>query len=134
MRSACLLGSDMTTAVKAKAPSWKRAYESGPALYSWRRSVGLNRETFAKLSKVSERTLATYEKHARLPKPIRAQVTEAVRLVKALLDIIPGEELPKWLATPNHAFGDRRPWTLIQRGEGDRVWEMIHQTRQGAFA
>jgi DNA-binding XRE family transcriptional regulator len=124
----------MATTIKAHAPSSTQAYASGPALYSWRRSVGLNRETFAKLTKVSERTLATYEKHERLPAPIRPQVTEAVRLVKALLELIPAGELAKWLATPNAGFGGKRPWTLIERGEGDRVWEMIHQARQGAFA
>ena len=26
------------------------------------------------------------------------------------------------------------PWTLIENGERDVIWEMIHQTRHGAFA
>lgn len=124
----------MPATVKGKPATWNDARTSGTALYSWRRSVGLNRETFAGLSNFSERTLATYEKHKTLPEPVRPQVNEGLRLVRALLEIIPASELRTWLHTPNPGFGGRRPWTLIQNGERDVIWEMIHQTRQGAFA
>ncbi len=114
--------------------TWQRARESGTALFSWRRSVGLNRPTFARLANFSERTLATYERHARFPSGVQARVTEAVRLVQALLEIIPAEELVAWLGAPNPGFDGRKPWTLIENGERDLIWEMIHQTRHGAFA
>jgi len=119
---------------KLKSTSWQNARKSGTALYSWRRSAGLNRETFARLANFSERTLATYEKNEKLPAPIRSQVNEALRLVKALLELIPAKDLPTWLQTPNSGFGGRKPWTLIEAGERDIIWEMIHQTRQGSFA
>lgn len=124
----------MPATAKEKPATWNAARKSGTALYSWRRSVGLNRETFAGLANFSERTLATYEKHKALPAPVRPQVNEGLRLVKALLEIIPADDLRTWLHTPNPGFGGRRPWTLIQNGERDVIWEMIHQTRQGAFA
>jgi len=124
----------MPAMTNAKPATWQHAKGSGTALYSWRRSIGLNRGTFARLANFSERTLATYEKHKQLPPPIRPQVNEAVRLVKALLEIIPLNELPVWLQTPNPGFGGQKPWTLIQKGERDLIWEMIHQTRQGSFA
>lgn len=114
--------------------SWQSAQESGPALFAWRRAAGLNRPTFARLARFSERTLATYERHARLPAAVQAQVTEAVRLVKALLEIIPAGELPAWLQAANPGFDGRSPWALIEAGERDLLWEMIHQTRHGAFA
>src|SRR5688572_25763761 len=124
----------MSTVSNQKVVTLERAQQNGPALFAWRRSVGLNRGTFARLANFSERTLATYEKHSKFPASVRGQVTEAVRLVKALLEIIPSEELSKWMSTPNPGFGGRKPWTLIQAGERDIIWEMIHQTRQGAFA
>jgi DNA-binding transcriptional regulator YiaG len=124
----------MITATTEKPASWKRAQASGTALYSWRRAIGINRETFARLANFSERTLATYEKHSSLPASARPLVTEAVRLVNALLEIIPADELSKWLHTRNPAFDGRKPWELIQKGERDVIWEMIHQTRHGAFA
>ena len=124
----------MPATVKEKPASWETAKKSGTALYSLRRSVGLNRETFAGLANFSERTLATYEKHKTLPKLIRPQVNEGLRLVQALLEIIPASELRTWLNQPNPGFGGQKPWALIQKGERDVIWEMIHQTRQGAFA
>src|SRR5271156_5834299 len=100
--------------LELKAPTtWQQARTSGPALYQWRRSAGLNRETFARLANFSERTLATYEKQKKLPAPIRPHVNEALRLVKALLEIIPAEDFSTWLQTPNPGFGGRKPWTLI---------------------
>jgi DNA-binding XRE family transcriptional regulator len=124
----------MGAVAKERPVSWKRAKESGTALYLLRRSTGLNRETFARIANFSERTLATYEKYRKLPAPVRPQINEALRLVRALMQIIPSDELPKWLHTPNPGFDRKKPWTLIERGERDVLWEMIHQTRQGAFA
>ncbi|CAN5735028.1 hypothetical protein BH11VER1_BH11VER1_08200 [soil metagenome] len=123
----------MRAAVIQKPATWQRAKDSGTALYSWRRSIGLNRSTFARIANFSERTLATYEKQEKFPTTVRPQITEAVRLVKALLEIIPAGELADWLQTANSGFGGRKPWALIEKGERDVIWEMIHQTRQGAF-
>ena len=124
----------MPTTVKAKSSPWQLAKASGPALFAWRRSVGLNRATFAGLANFSERSLATYEKHKHLPKIARPQVTEAVRLVKALQELVPAQDLSEWLRTPNSGFDGRKPWSLIRSGERDVIWSMIHQTQQAAFA
>jgi len=124
----------MPTATKQQPATWTAARKSGTALFRWRRSQGLSRPTFARLAKVSERTLATYEKAKSLPAAIRPQVNEAGRLVMALQEIIPAGELTTWLQTPNPGFGGRRPWTLIKDGERDIIWSMIYQTRLGAFA
>jgi DNA-binding transcriptional regulator YiaG len=126
--------SSMKTTTKSATVTWRRARESGTALYKWRRLVGINRVTFARLANFSERTLATYEKKPTFPAPIRPQVNEAVRLVQALLEIIPADKLKPWLHTANPGFGGRKPWTLIQNGERDIIWQMIHQTRTGTFA
>lgn len=120
--------------VNEQAATYQSAKVSGQALYAWRRSIGLNRETFARLANFSERSLATYEKHKEFPMTIRPQINEAVRLVTALLEIIPADQLADWLHSANPGFGDRKPWTLIEKGERDLLWQMIYQTRQGAFA
>ena len=94
----------------------------------------MNRTTFAWLANISERTLATYEKHPQLSPPTKAQVTEAVRLIKALSELIPVHELAAWLEASNPGFDGRTPKELIEAGEPDLLWEMIYQTRHGAFA
>ena len=95
--------------------------------------MGINRETFARLANCSERTPATYEKQSRLPTSFRPQVNEAIRLVKALLEIIPNEELSHWLQAPNSGFDGQRPSTVVEKGERDLIWEMIHQARHAAL-
>ena len=110
------------------------AKSNGSPLGVWRRQTGLNRQTFARLSHVSERSLATYEKTAQVPDAVRPQVTEARRLVEALQELVPADQLPDWLQSPNPGFGGRTPAQLNDSGERDLLWEMIHQTRHGAFA
>jgi DNA-binding transcriptional regulator YiaG len=124
----------MPATIKAKPVKTQLARRSGPALYQWRRSVGMNRETFAGLANFSERTLATYEKQEDVPAPAQTQLNEAIRLLDALMEIVPPSDLAKWIHAPNPGFGGKTPWTLIRQGERDVIWEMIHQTRQGAFA
>lgn len=125
----------MSVATKEKtAASWQQAQRSGPALYSWRKKFGLSRPTFAWLANVSERTLATYEKLPQFSAPAKVQVTEAIRLIKALSELVPALELTTWLQTPNPGFDGRSPKELIEAGERGLLWEMVHQTRQGTFA
>lgn len=123
----------MATMEKRRATA-SRTITSGPALFRWRKSVGINRPVFAGLANFSERSLASYEADNQLTKPAKAQITEALRLVRALHEIIPAKDLPEWLTTPNKGFGGRKPWDLIRKGERDVIWAMIHQTRQGSFA
>ncbi|MFT5029804.1 MAG: DNA-binding transcriptional regulator YiaG [Candidatus Binatia bacterium] len=119
---------------KKKVVSAKSAAGNGEKLMAWRKGLGINRVTFAKVAHCSERKLATYEKEAELPLPVRRQTTEAVRLLKALGEIITEEELSAWLQKPNRGFGRRAPLAVIEAGETDLLWDMIHQIRQGAFA
>jgi hypothetical protein len=53
------------------------------------------------------------------------------RLTNALSEVIKKESLGKWLKTPNQAFGGMKPVEVIERGESDRLWEMIYFLRSG---
>jgi uncharacterized protein (DUF2384 family) len=101
----------------------------------WRQERGISRKLFAQLADCSERKLATYEKTQVLPKSVQRPVTETVRLIKALRDLAGDDQaLKDWLTTPNRAFGKHTPLALIEAGEADILWQMIHQLRQGEFA
>jgi uncharacterized protein (DUF2384 family) len=109
--------------------------QSGPELMNWRRSFGIARPLFAEVAHFSERKLATYEKAKTLPPGVVRPVRESVRLLAALAELCgDSARLSEWLRQPNRAFGGRAPLDLIRTGEGDRLWEMIHQVRQGTFA
>ena len=103
------------------------------SLFAWRRLTGLSRPVFAQIAHLSERTLAGAEKLPELPESLKPQITEARRLVSALLELIPPNELKTWLTEPNPGFDGQSPMAIIQAGEKDALWEMIHQTRQSAF-
>lgn len=110
-------------------------FRSGIRLMEWRREIGIPRDVFARVADCSIRTLATYEKQPALPDTVRRQVSEAVRLLQALQELV-GEDaaLKEWLRTANPAFENRTPLELIQKGESDRLWRMVHQVRFGAYA
>jgi hypothetical protein len=63
--------------------------------------------------------------------PIARHLTELERLTRALSEVIKREALGKWLQTPNPAFGGSKPLEVIERGESDRLWEMIYFLRSG---
>ncbi len=55
-------------------------------------------------------------------------------LQQALLDILPAEDLREWLTQPNPGFQGKTPVSLIESGQKDIIWAMIHQTRIGAYS
>jgi len=114
--------------------TWKAARGNGERLFALRRSLGIPRPVFSTLADVSVRSLADYETKTSVPKSVRPRLNEALRLLNALLDIIPPEELRTWLSTPNPGFQGEKPLALIQKGERDRIWAMIHQTRVGVYS
>ncbi len=119
--------------IETPATSLEAAQHNGSALMSWRREMGINRPTFATIANCSERTLATYEKKPHFPPSFERQISEALRLLKALSEIIPTKELKIWLKTANTGFGNRSPLHIIAEGESDLLWEMVHQTQQSTY-
>ena len=118
--------------VRAKQQS---ILSSGPALMEWRQARRISRPLFAQMADFSERKLATYEKAEILPAKVRRPIRETVNLIQALNELAGDEaDLKTWLQSPNRAFGDRSPLSLIIAGESVRIWQMVHQIRQGAFA
>lgn len=128
----------MSTATKSKGrqpASAPPVVRSGPKLMKWRQERGISRRMFAQLAGFSERKLATYEKARTLPKHVLRPVTEAVRLIRALRALA-GDDvaLKDWLEKPNRAFDKRTPLSLVEAGQSDVLWQMVHQLRQGEFA
>lgn len=57
--------------------------------------------------------------------------TERENLMRALSEVIREDALEEWLKTANPAFGGLKPLEVIDRGESDRLWEMIYFLRSG---
>lgn len=56
---------------------------------------------------------------------------EIDRLHAALAQIIDPAEIGRWLQMPNPALNDLKPLEIIERGQSDRLWRMIHQLQSG---
>ena len=53
------------------------------------------------------------------------------RLTEALGGLFKADTLGEWFDTPNPAFGGLKPMEVIERGESDRLWQMIFELRAG---
>ena len=44
---------------------------------------------------------------------------------------VASDAIPAWLDTPNQAFDGLKPLEVIERGENDRLWNMIFYLESG---
>lgn len=102
-----------------------------PVASKLREKLGLTQPEFAGLLPVSVRTLATLEKGTPPTDPVARRLTELERLTNALGEVIRDSVIGEWLKTPNPAFGGLKPLEVIDRGQSDRLWEMIYFLRSG---
>jgi len=45
--------------------------------------------------------------------------------------VVEPDGIPQWLETPNPAFNGLKPVEVIERGEIDRLWDMIYYLESG---
>ena len=96
-----------------------------------RNRLGLNRETFARLVPMSTRNLANIESGKPPSATILRQLKELKRVVDALSEVIQKDAIGPWLEQPNDAFDGLKPIEVVERGEADRIWQMIFYLRSG---
>jgi len=106
------------------APSGQR---NQPDVAAIRVAVGLSQAEFGRMAGYSMRSVASWEAGEILPTTARRKVTEAARLLTALSELMPARAVGSWLREPNGSFGDRAPINLIEHGQADELWQMIHQ-------
>jgi hypothetical protein len=96
-----------------------------------RRTLGLTRKLFSRLTGYSERALAKWEGQEALAAASRQRMREIQRLQQALASVMKPEFVGTWLQTPNDAFGGLKPIEVVERGGVDRLWWMIHELESG---
>jgi hypothetical protein len=98
-----------------------------PNVAQIRRLIGFSQPEFGRMTSYSTRVVAEWESGKALDTRARRKVTEIDRLLRALSELMPATEVGKWLREANQAFDGRTPLQLIEHGESDRLWQMIHQ-------
>jgi DNA-binding transcriptional regulator YiaG len=90
-----------------------------------RQSLGLTRKLFARLTGFSERAIANWESGAEPDEPGLRRIRETERFQARLAELVAPKIIPQWLDTPNDAFNGLKPLEVVERGEIDRLWNMI---------
>lgn len=126
------------TMTKARTAKPKRAAHpalrptpAGVPVRELRDNLGLNRKLFSRLTGYSERAVADWESGKELSDSTRQRLTEIQRLQLALVRVMQADFVGTWLQTPNPAFDGFKPIEIVERGEIDRLWRMIHRLEAG---
>jgi hypothetical protein len=103
----------------------------GPDVASLCEVYGLKREELGRLTGFSLRALADWA-GGKLPgQPAQRRLHEVRRLLDALSGMVKRESLKSWLHQPNPAFDRLTPLQVIELGEIDRLWAMVHELGAG---
>jgi DNA-binding transcriptional regulator YiaG len=107
------------------------ATRGASAVLEVRRKLGLTRKVFSRLTGYSERAIANWESGEKPDEPGLRRIRETERFQARLAEAVRPEEIPAWLDTPNDAFDGLKPLEVIERGEIDRLWNMIFYLESG---
>jgi transcriptional regulator with XRE-family HTH domain len=96
-----------------------------------RHKLGLSRKVFSRLTGFSERAIANWESGGTPDEPGLRRMRETERFQTRLAELVEADAIPAWLDTPNPAFDGLKPLEVIERGEIDRLWNMIFYLESG---
>lgn len=93
--------------------------------------LSMPRPLFGRVVNVSERTIAKVESETDTAEKLKRPYNEVYRLLEALDDVVEVNSLGNWFREPNDAFDGLKPIEVIERGEIDRLWNMVYVLRSG---
>lgn len=97
-----------------------------------RDDLGLTQAELARLLGFSTRWVATQEASGiRADAGAERRLLEISRLVEALSRVVQPEGLRGWFIRPNAAFQGLKPLEVVERGQIDRLWQMIYFLESG---
>ena len=96
-----------------------------------RGGLGLSRKMFSRLAGFSERAIADWESGKPVSEPGLRRIKELDRFRDRLSEVVAAVAIPSWLDSPNEAFDGLKPLEVIERGEIDRLWNMIFYLESG---
>jgi hypothetical protein len=103
----------------------------GESRLELRDRLRMPRVVFGRVVNVSERTIAKVESAAQQVEKLRRPYNDVFRLYEALAEVVEQESSGAWFVTPNEVFGGLKPIEVIERGEIDRLWDMVFRLRSG---
>ena|SRR5438552_155668 len=99
------------------------------------KSADINGREIAQLLGTREETISHWRVGKSEPQPgMRDGLLQLGWLVSQLAELYELQEAHLWLFSPHKLLGGARPVDLIQRGETERVLQVIAQLKDGAYA
>jgi len=92
---------------------------------------GVSRETPTRITGFSLRALVKWSQGARPSSSTARRLTEVKRIFAALEKLVSREAIGPRLKELNPAFDGSTPLQVIERGEIDRIWRMLHELESG---
>ena len=120
-----------SSAKRSPARSGAFRLAPSPSVGAVRDQLGLSRKLFSRLTGFSERAIADWEGGKPVSEPGLRRIKELDRFRDRLSEVVAAAAIPVWLDTPNEAFDGLKPLEVIERGEIDRLWNMIFYLESG---
>jgi len=95
------------------------------------RTYNLSNEAVSRVTGASPRTVSYWNAGTPPQRSSAQKIKEVTRLFDALAGLIKAKAIGGWLQRPNKQFDGSTPLQVIERGETDRLWQMIWQLREG---
>jgi hypothetical protein len=87
---------------------------------------GLTPKLMSRLTGFSVRAIAGWEAGDPVSEAARRRLLKTERFRDKLAQqVVAADAIPEWLDSPSDAFGSLKPIEVIDRGEIDRLWNMI---------
>jgi DNA-binding transcriptional regulator YiaG len=110
----------------------RKEEETARTLRQIRDDLGLTQAELARLLGFSTRWVATQEASGvRADAGTERRLLEIARLVEALSRVVQPEGLRGWFIRPNAAFQGLKPLEVVERGQIDRLWQMVFFLESG---
>jgi transcriptional regulator with XRE-family HTH domain len=106
-----------------QTPGWR-------SLRELREDLGLTQAELGRALGFSTRWVAAQEATEAQAPPER-RVMELARLYEGLCRVVQPESIKGWFIRPNQAFEGMKPLEVVERGQIDRLWQMIFYLESG---
>ena len=117
-----------------QAPAVRRGKQSVPStpLAELRSKLHFSRSEFSRVLGFSERAVANWESGKQpLPPAAMRHFEQLRRLYAALCRLMQESAVRAWLLSPNEMLNGLKPIEVIDRGETDRLWNLLYQLESG---
>ena len=99
---------------------------------SLRQKYGISQSLLARLMNLSLRTVSGLESATAVPLQLQRNLIQVRRLCDALGETMEPSHVGHWLDEPNEMLADLKPVETIERGQIDRVWQVVDGLRSGS--